>query len=136
MSENSKHKHPGGNWYEDEDFKEFSCYGETDGLNSPSGDGYNLIGAGGDLVSDEEPDESPEESEDEIPNEEIVKFYIQDLDTGDDFVMKLTPDSARQFAERLQEWADDAETIDIDVEAAIENVRNSWYEKGGLLQPR
>lgn len=46
---------------------------------------------------------------------------------------RLTPDAARLLAERLEQWADDAEDGDQTVEEAIEAERKEWYAKGGIL---
>lgn len=116
-----------GPWHEDGMFMEFSCYKVTDGLHDPHSSGYNLIGAGGTSPLDEEFEDSETESDDQDPDP-MVLLYLQELDSGDDMTVRLTPYSARLLAERLNEWADDAESSKETVDEAIEKIRMEWYK--------
>lgn len=116
-----------GPWHKDGMFKEFSCYGVTDAIDDPYSSGYNLIGAGGKSPPDDEIEEG-EEGNNSQQIEPVVALYLQKLDSGEDMKLDLTPDSARLLAERLNEWADDAETNQQTTDEAIEDLRLEWYK--------
>ena len=116
-----------GPWHDDGMFMEFSFYKVTDALRDPYSSGYNLIGAGGKYPLDPELEEDEENDADQ-ELEPSVALYLQELDTGDDMKLNLTPDSARLLAERLNEWADDAETNQQTTDEVIEELRMEWYK--------
>ena len=111
-------------WRDDGMFLEFCTYhGAGNALDDPCSSGFNLIGAGGRDID-----------EDADFNEETVTFYLQELDSGDDLTVRLTPESARSLAEHLKKWADDAENSadDDNIEHKFEAQRRRYYANNGL----
>ena len=122
----------GESWREDGIFRELCTYhGVGDALSDPSSSGFSLVGAGGREIIE---DEYEGGEQDDFHNEEAVLFSIQELDSGKGITVSLTPESARLLAERLNQWADDAEGAadDQDVEKKIEEQRRQYYRNNGI----
>lgn len=118
----------GESWREDGMFQEFCTYhGVGDALHDPCSSGFSLLGAGGRDIN-----EYAEEDDDF--NEKSVIFYLEELDSGEHITARLTPESARLLAERLNQWANDAEgsAKDEDIEAKFEEQRRQYYANGGV----
>lgn len=114
-------------WREDDNFREFAPYTIGGALDAPDSSGYSLIGAGGVIDASEFFDEGDEPDED-FEDPEVVVLYFQELDSGADMELRITPDSARSFADRLIQWADDAEGSNETADARIERLRNKHYK--------
>lgn len=110
-------------WRDDSAFLEFCTYkGVGTALWDPTSSGYNLVGAGGREIDT-----------DARFNEAVVMFAVVKIDDGEEFSMNLTPESARNFAEKLNDWADDADNASksANIERKMEAQRRKYYANGG-----